>query len=243
MCSSSGSSSAWWVCTGRSRPGSTTSRRRRGARLKTMLSPSGRLYVYDGVYRVNRCWSEPGKSGSSSSNLSSPGSKTSPSSAPSPSSSLRSSNSTCSGPGPEEFSPWTSPPAGRTSPSLSSTTSTTTTRRCGLTSASPPESLDPTAQALTDDVRTVPGLIAVNGCRAPSARAEIMSANEFCLFFHGYGGDFPIGEAMKAGCVPIVVSDHPILDLPFSDVVDWSEIALFVALQEEGGFVRRAIDQ
>ncbi|XP_078427711.1 histone-lysine N-methyltransferase family member SUVH9-like [Wolffia australiana] len=31
--------------------------------LKTMLSPSGRLYVYDGVYRVNRCWSEPGKSG------------------------------------------------------------------------------------------------------------------------------------------------------------------------------------
>ncbi|XP_078436378.1 putative glycosyltransferase At3g42180 [Wolffia australiana] len=70
-----------------------------------------------------------------------------------------------------------------------------------------------------------------------------MSANEFCLFFHGYGGDFPIGEAMKAGCVPIVVSDRPILDLPFSDVVDWSEIALFVALQEGGGFVRRAIDR
>ncbi|KAK9127038.1 hypothetical protein Syun_015835 [Stephania yunnanensis] len=46
-------------------------------------------------------------------------------------------------------------------------------------------------------------------------------------------GDHPlseIGEALQSGWVPLILSlsDRPVLDLPFADLLKWSEIAVFV---------------
>ena len=57
--------------------------------------------------------------------------------------------------------------------------------------------------------------------------AERASSSKFCLF--QYGGDLSrIGEALGLGCVPVVIIDRPIQDLPFLDVVRWQEIAVFI---------------
>ncbi|XP_062081464.1 probable glycosyltransferase At5g20260 [Humulus lupulus] len=58
---------------------------------------------------------------------------------------------------------------------------------------------------------------------------ERASTSKFCLF--EYGSDMSrIGEALGLGCVPVVMTDRPIKDLPFTDVVRWQEIAMFVAI-------------
>eukprot|EP00262_Sarcandra_glabra_P005421 TRINITY_DN17004_c0_g1_i1.p1 TRINITY_DN17004_c0_g1~~TRINITY_DN17004_c0_g1_i1.p1 ORF type:complete len:360 (-),score=20.05 TRINITY_DN17004_c0_g1_i1:466-1545(-) len=65
--------------------------------------------------------------------------------------------------------------------------------------------------------------------------AEGLSNSRFCLFFYGFGRDLKVGEALRFGCVPVVISGRPILDLPFMDVLRWSEIAVFVGM---GGGVK-----
>jgi hypothetical protein len=56
---------------------------------------------------------------------------------------------------------------------------------------------------------------------------ERLASSKFCLF--EYGGDVSgIGEALRFGCVPAVITDRPIQDLPFLDVLRWQEIAVFV---------------
>ncbi|KAK2968554.1 hypothetical protein RJ640_009399 [Escallonia rubra] len=61
----------------------------------------------------------------------------------------------------------------------------------------------------------------------PSDGLGEMGNSKFCLFV--YGGEVTwIGEAMAAGCVPAVVADRPIQDLPLMDVLRWTEIAVFV---------------
>lgn len=67
---------------------------------------------------------------------------------------------------------------------------------------------------------------------------EKLASSEFCLFL--YDDDVSgIGEAMRFGCVPVVITDRPIQDLPFMDVVMWSEIAVFV---RSGGRVKELKD-
>ncbi|KAJ4982020.1 hypothetical protein NE237_032857 [Protea cynaroides] len=59
--------------------------------------------------------------------------------------------------------------------------------------------------------------------------AEKLSSSKFCLFL--YNGDvFGIGTAFRFGCVPLVITDRPMPDLPFSDVLRWSEMAVFVGI-------------
>lgn len=54
-----------------------------------------------------------------------------------------------------------------------------------------------------------------------------LATSKFCLF--EYGGDVSgIGEALSFGCVPVVITDRPIQDLPFMDVLRWQEIVVFV---------------
>lgn len=54
-----------------------------------------------------------------------------------------------------------------------------------------------------------------------------LASSKFCLF--EYGGDVSgIGEALSFGCVPVVITDRPIQDLPFMDVLRWQEIVVFV---------------
>ncbi|KAB1217813.1 hypothetical protein CJ030_MR3G014777 [Morella rubra] len=57
--------------------------------------------------------------------------------------------------------------------------------------------------------------------------AERLASSKFCLF--EYGVDVSgIGEALRFGCVPAVITDRPIQDLPFMDMLRWQEIAVFV---------------
>lgn len=54
-----------------------------------------------------------------------------------------------------------------------------------------------------------------------------LASSKFCLFL--YAVDVSgIGEALRFGCVPVVITDVPIPDLPFLDLLRWSEIAVFV---------------
>lgn len=57
--------------------------------------------------------------------------------------------------------------------------------------------------------------------------AERSSSSKFCLF--EYGNDVSwIGEALRFGCVPAVIADRPLIDLPFIDVLRWQDVAVFL---------------
>ncbi|GFY82160.1 hypothetical protein Acr_02g0004000 [Actinidia rufa] len=67
-----------------------------------------------------------------------------------------------------------------------------------------------------------------------------LGESRFCLFL--YGGDLTwVGEAMRVGCVPVVITDRPIQDLPLIDVVRWSEIAVFVGPRDGVGELKRVL--
>ena len=66
---------------------------------------------------------------------------------------------------------------------------------------------------------------------------------KFCLFFYGFDDNRHLGDDLKAGCVPIIVTGIPIVDLPFSDVLRWSEIALVAPLHGGVEGVRRTMYQ
>ncbi|GAB4827497.1 hypothetical protein Ancab_034380 [Ancistrocladus abbreviatus] len=54
-----------------------------------------------------------------------------------------------------------------------------------------------------------------------------VESSKFCLFT--YDGTLSgVGEALKYGCVPVVITDRPIQDLPFMDLLRWQDLALFV---------------
>ncbi|CAI9091569.1 OLC1v1026634C1 [Oldenlandia corymbosa var. corymbosa] len=70
----------------------------------------------------------------------------------------------------------------------------------------------------------------------PLDRINVIKSSKFCLFAYEEGDLTWMVEAMAMGCVPVVLVDHPIQDLPLMDVLRWSEMALVVATR---GGVRR----
>lgn len=56
-----------------------------------------------------------------------------------------------------------------------------------------------------------------------------LGSSEFCLFEYGEAGTSGMVDALRFGCVPVVVTDRPIQDMPLMDVLRWQEIALFVS--------------
>ncbi|XP_077236867.1 putative glycosyltransferase At5g03795 [Tasmannia lanceolata] len=68
---------------------------------------------------------------------------------------------------------------------------------------------------------------------------ENLSSSRFCLFLYGIEGDLSFGEALRFGCVPVVITDRPIIDLPFNDVLRWAEIAVFVGGREVKSVLER----
>lgn len=61
----------------------------------------------------------------------------------------------------------------------------------------------------------------------PSDHVDRVKDSKFCLFL--YNGDVSwMAEALMFGCVPVVLVDRSIQDLPLMDVLQWSQMALLV---------------
>ncbi|PON37369.1 Exostosin-like [Parasponia andersonii] len=80
---------------------------------------------------------------------------------------------------------------------------------------------------LVEELKSDPGFLVESGPSDEITFAERASSSKFCLF--EYKADVSrIGGALGLGCVPVVITDRPIQDLPFMDVLRWQEIAVFV---------------
>ncbi|KAK2637407.1 hypothetical protein Ddye_032199 [Dipteronia dyeriana] len=62
-----------------------------------------------------------------------------------------------------------------------------------------------------------------------------LSVSKFCLLEYGDGDISGISDAVRFGCVPVVITDRPIQDLPLMDVLRWQEIAVFVRWENKSG--------
>ncbi|KAK1312049.1 putative glycosyltransferase [Acorus calamus] len=99
---------------------------------------------------------------------------------------------------------------------------------------------DPEILTVLNKLRRDPEFLIESEPSHPFDRARRLSESRFCLFFYGAGRDLTVGDALRFGCVPVLISSRPIVDLPFYDVIRWSEIAVFVRLGED---VKRAIEE
>ncbi|KAL8192968.1 hypothetical protein R6Q57_027416 [Mikania cordata] len=72
-------------------------------------------------------------------------------------------------------------------------------------------------------------------------KGNFIKTSRFCLFVYGSEMTW-MAEAMGSGCVPVVITDHPIQDLPLMDVINWSEIAVFVGSSGGAKGLKRVLD-
>ncbi|XP_028776178.1 probable glycosyltransferase At5g11130 [Neltuma alba] len=68
-----------------------------------------------------------------------------------------------------------------------------------------------------------------------------LSSSKFCLFEHGNDVSW-IGEALRFGCVPVVIADRPINDLPFVDLLRWQEMAVFLRSWGRRGELKQVLN-
>ncbi|KDP44873.1 hypothetical protein JCGZ_01373 [Jatropha curcas] len=81
--------------------------------------------------------------------------------------------------------------------------------------------------ALINDLRNASDFLVEAEPSDEKTLADRLASSEFCLF--EYGADISgIGKALHFGCIPVVITDHPMQDLPLMDVLRWQEIAVFV---------------
>lgn len=62
----------------------------------------------------------------------------------------------------------------------------------------------------------------------PSDHVDRVKDSKFCLFLYNGGDVSWMAEALTFGCVPVVLVDRSIQDLPLMDVLQWSQMALLV---------------
>ncbi|KAI3793308.1 hypothetical protein L1987_35925 [Smallanthus sonchifolius] len=72
-------------------------------------------------------------------------------------------------------------------------------------------------------------------------KLKFTKSSRFCLFVYGSDMTWMV-EAMALRCVPVVITDRPIQDLPLMDVIDWSEMAVFVSSRGGAKGLKRVLD-
>ncbi|MFS7920814.1 putative xylogalacturonan beta-1,3-xylosyltransferase [Helianthus anomalus] len=72
-------------------------------------------------------------------------------------------------------------------------------------------------------------------------KKEKFKNSRFCLFVYGSDMTWMV-EVMASGCVPVVIMDRPLQDMPLMDVVDWSEMAVFVGVKGGVKGLKRVLD-
>eukprot|EP01018_Ginkgo_biloba_P011185 Gb_38509 [translate_table: standard] len=67
----------------------------------------------------------------------------------------------------------------------------------------------------------------------PALHAHRLASSRFCLNFLGVGGNSStLLNALAFGCIPVIISDGPIFDLPFQDVLNWKEFSVIVNMRQ-----------
>lgn len=89
-----------------------------------------------------------------------------------------------------------------------------------------------TDRNLVNELKSDPDFV-VEETREQFDSSRRVGASKFCLFLY-HGEVAGIVEAMAAGCVPVVIVDRPVQDLPLMDVLRWSDLALVVAVPRRG---------
>lgn len=74
-----------------------------------------------------------------------------------------------------------------------------------------------------------------------NTREKFMKNSRFCLFVYGSNMTWMV-EAMASGCVPVVITGRPVQDLPLMDVINWSEMAVFVGSSGGANGLRRVLE-
>lgn len=62
----------------------------------------------------------------------------------------------------------------------------------------------------------------------PSDHKSNINTSKYCLFTYNSDMNWFV-EAIASGCVPVIITDRPIQDLPLMDVLRWSEIAVVIS--------------
>ncbi|XP_047330425.1 probable glycosyltransferase At3g07620 [Impatiens glandulifera] len=70
-----------------------------------------------------------------------------------------------------------------------------------------------------------------------------LAAGRFCLIRYSIVNDEMswLGEVLRLGCLPVVITDRPIQDLPFMDLLRWSDIAVFVGAKQGEGELNKIV--
>jgi hypothetical protein len=75
--------------------------------------------------------------------------------------------------------------------------------------------------------RKDPDFVLHDGYLGPAAYLEGLRGSQFCLFLRGHRAWSPrLMDAVWAGCVPVIISDH--YDLPLQGLVDWRRMSVIV---------------
>lgn len=62
----------------------------------------------------------------------------------------------------------------------------------------------------------------------PSDHKSNINTSKYCIFLYNSDMNWFV-EAIAQGCVPVIITDRPIQDLPLMDVIRWSEIAVVIS--------------
>ncbi|KAK1364924.1 Exostosin domain-containing protein [Heracleum sosnowskyi] len=62
----------------------------------------------------------------------------------------------------------------------------------------------------------------------PSNHKSNIDTSKYCIFIYNSDMNWFV-EAISSGCVPVIITDRPVQDLPLMDVIRWSEITVVIS--------------